>query len=149
MMPEGVRAFIWLSLATVALTVAVQMPAHSQAGSTGGSIGDTEKSVSGVRKARPERNERVLKPAGDSSPKSEALPNSIRITDRYGLTYTITLQKTGERTYQGTWSHGYATTFTVTEFTAHALNMHREDKPTFGSVTGTYTGVQSGNIRNN
>jgi hypothetical protein len=146
MLLERVRFFIWLSLATATITLAGQMSARSQAGSAGGSVGETDKTVSGVRKAPPERNERaVQKPIGDNSPKSEALPNSIRIIERYGLTYTITLRKTAERTYQGTWSHGYATTFTVTEFTPRALNMQREDKPAFGAVTGTYTASRSGN----
>jgi hypothetical protein len=127
-------------VAAIFLMFVTSPPALSQAGSIGGVIGKTNKSVSGR-----EESSAPARRARTGPDRGQALPNTIMITEHYGLTYTITLHKAGKSTYQGTWSHGYVTTFTVTKFTADSLNMLREDKPAFGSVTGTYTGVRSGN----
>ncbi len=119
----------------------------AQAGSTGGIIGKTDKSISddGGRSsssstARPNRS------AKQTSNKEESLPKTIRINERaFGLNYSITLQNVGGKNYQGTWSHGYVTKFTVTAFTNDSMKMKRTDNPAFGSVTGSYTGSRTGN----
>ena len=135
-----VRGFFCPGMLALAMTLAGQMPARSQ-GSIGGTIGVTDKALSGSRSAPPQER----RPKADSPEKGGALPDTIMITDHAGLTYSIVLHKRGKNTYGGTWSHGYVTTFTVTKFTTDSLNMIREDKPAFGSVTGTYAAHRSGN----
>jgi hypothetical protein len=66
----------------------------------------------------------------------------------HGLNYTITLRNSGGSNYQGTWSHGYVTKFTVTSFTRTSMKMERTDNPAFGAVTGSYTGSRAGNRAN-
>jgi hypothetical protein len=120
----------------------------AQAGSTGGTLGKQDKSISGDeepaegQRPRPDKSER---PTGRESNTLTALPSVIRLNEHAIVNYSITLTKTGDNTYHGTWSHGYVSTFTVTSFTKDSLNMLRQDNPAIGSVTGTYTGQRSGN----
>ena len=77
--------------------------------------------------------------------RQRVFPRTIRLNEHAILEFSITLERTGGNSYKGTWSHGYATTFTVTSFTKNSLNMMRRDNPALGSVSGTYTGQRSGN----
>jgi hypothetical protein len=144
---DKIRCFGCIGLLALATTLAGQMPAQSQAGSTGGIVGQTNKSISGGEDARtPPQKESSRKSAARGPDGHEPLPSTIRIVEHATVAnYTITLKKTGGNTYVGTWNHGYATTFTVTSFTVSSLTMLREDKPAFGAVTGRYTGQRSGN----
>jgi hypothetical protein len=119
----------------------------AQAGSMGGSIGNTEKSLSGSR-GQPSSASHVSTnhPASRNSTDEGSFPKTIQMTDRaYGLSYSITLHNVGGNKYEGTWSHGYATQFTMTAFTKDSIKMSRNDKPAFGAVTGSYAGSRSGN----
>jgi hypothetical protein len=73
------------------------------------------------------------------------LPNTIQLAEHWhGLNYTITLRHAGGSNYEGTWSHGYTTQFSVS-FAGNSVRMQRTDKPAMGAVTGTYTGTRNGN----
>jgi hypothetical protein len=83
----------------------------AQAGSTGGTIGKTDKSISdggdqqsSTGRARPGR------PAARNSDQEASFPKTMQLNDRaYGLSYSITLRNVGGNHYEGTWSHGYVT----------------------------------------
>jgi hypothetical protein len=114
----------------------------AQAGSTGGSVGKRDKSISdGFAPATGGG-----RPANRSSGNEQAFPKTINISEHaLGRTYTIALHNTGGSNYQGTWSHGYVTKFIVTSFATTSLKMERTDNPAFGAVTGSYTGSRTGN----
>src|SRR5271168_2171947 len=107
----------------------------AQAGSTGGSIGKTDKSISGGedQPASPPRA-RSSRPAERDSRREESLPGTIQLNEHaLGMHWSITLRNAGGNNYNGTWSHGYVTRFTMTSFTKTSVKMERTDKPVFGS----------------
>lgn len=119
--------------------------ALAQAGSTGGTIGKQDKSISGGEEQRSSHPH-----AGDSQPasreKRESPPKIIQLNEHFlGQTWSVTLRNVGGNSYQGTWSHGYVTKFAVTALTNTSIKMQRTDNPTFGAVTGSYTGSRTGN----
>jgi hypothetical protein len=129
----------------------------AQAGSAGGSVtpptvgGNEGKSVSGGAPAAappPARYHRPPQRPAYRPPRQPAglsLPQTIRLNEHalFG-NFSVVLQRTSGDVYQGTWSHGYVTTFTVTKFTSDALEMDRTDNPTFGAASGHYTGHRMG-----
>jgi hypothetical protein len=121
----------------------------AQAGSTGGSVGKTDKSISDDGERTPTPDTRSSRPANRTSNRNfsneESLPKSIQLNEHYGLSWSITLRNVGGNIYRGTWSHGYVTKFTVTAFTKDSIKMERRDDPAFGAVTGSYTGSRTGN----
>jgi hypothetical protein len=120
----------------------------AQAGSTGGTIGKTDKSIifNGADQQSPGHHTRSGLPANRNSDKEDSLPRTIQLNDRAnGLSYSVTLQNVGGNNYAGTWSHGYVTRFTVIAFTHDSIKMKRNDSPAFGSVTGSYLGSRTGN----
>ncbi len=109
----------------------------AQAGSTGGSVGKPNKSVSGDAEPRPANRDAVIR---------SAYPKTIQLNEHaFGLSWSLTLRNIGGSAYEGTWSHGYATSFTITSFTSDSIKMHRVDKPALGAVAGSYAGVRTGN----
>jgi hypothetical protein len=154
MRPQGIPARE-LGMRSIAILACVLMlmplPAtvFAQPGSTGGTVGKSDKSILGGEEHTERHNPTTNKLKRSTSVDSismGALPSVIRLNEHAMIAnYSITLTKTGDKTYHGTWSHGYVSTFTVTSFTQGSLNMEREDHPTIGSVTGTYTGRRSGN----
>jgi hypothetical protein len=126
---------------------AEQSAVVAQAGSIGGSIGKTDKSISDSGERRPSAPEgRPARPATRDSKKDESFPQTIQLNDHaYGLSYSITLHNVSGNKYQGTWSHGYATKFAVTALTKDSITMERTDNPAFGSATGSYKGSRTGN----
>ena len=119
----------------------------AQAGSTGGSIGKKDKSISDGGEQRSSTPDvRFARPANRNSNKEESFPKAIQLNDHaHGLSYSVTLHNVSGNNYQGTWSHGYVTKFTVTALTKDSLKMERNDNPAFGSVSGSYTGSRTGN----
>ncbi|MGB9171133.1 MAG: hypothetical protein WCC35_06035, partial [Bradyrhizobium sp.] len=119
----------------------------AQAGSTGGSIGKTDKSISGGEdhpSAQP--HARSSRATDRDSGREESLPKTIQLNEHaLGMHWSITLHNVGGNNYQGTWSHGYVTSFTMTSFTKTAVKMQRTDKAAFGAVTGSYSGSRNGN----
>lgn len=118
----------------------------AQAGSTGGTIGKTDKSISGGESSSSVSPTRSNRPANRNSNREESFPKTIQISEHaFGRTYTITLRDVGGNNYEGTWNHGYVTKFVVTAFTKDFIKMQRTDNPAFGAVTGSYTGSRIGN----
>jgi hypothetical protein len=116
----------------------------AQAGSTGGSIGKQDKSISGGEEQPQIRDAGSRRPINRNT--EDSLPKAIQLNDHaLGLTYSITLRNVGGNIYRGTWSHGYVTSFTMAGFTKDSIKMQRHDDPAFGSVTGSYTGSRTGN----
>ena len=117
----------------------------AQAGSTGGSIGKTDKSISGGGGQQSSPRAGSRRSDDRDSSKMESFPKTIQLNDHaHGLSYSITLRNVGGNNYQGTWSHGYVTRFTITTFTKDSMKMERNDNPAFGSVSGSYTGSRNG-----
>jgi hypothetical protein len=119
----------------------------AQAGSTGGTIGKMDKSISGGedQPSSPPRA-RTSRPAERDSSREDSLPKTIQISERSaGGHWTIALHNVGGNNYHGTWSHGYVTSFTITSFTKTSVKMQRADKPAFGAVTSSYSGSRNGN----
>lgn len=119
----------------------------AQAGSTGGSIGKTDKSISGGdMQPSPSPRPRSTSSADRDSSREDALPRTIQLNEHaFGMHWSITLHNVGGNNYHGTWSHGYVTSFTMTSFTKTSVKMERADKPAFGAVTGSYSGSRNGN----
>jgi hypothetical protein len=117
--------------------------ALAQAGSTGGTIGKTDKSASGG-----EEHQTTARKSATShnSGEAQALPRTIRLVENsFAGTFSITLRSSGGKNYEGTFSHGYVTTFTMVTFSKETVKMMRNDKPAWGAVTGTYVGHRDGN----
>jgi hypothetical protein len=129
------------------LAACQQESAFAQAGSTGGTIGKTDKSISGGGEQQSShRNAEFSQPANREKSKEEYPPKIIQLNEHwFGQTYSVTLRNIGGRNYQGTWSHGYVTKFAVTALTNTSIKMQRIDNPTFGAVSGSYTGSRTGN----
>jgi hypothetical protein len=121
--------------------------ASAQAGSTGGTIGKTDKSMSGGGEQQsPIPDVSAPRPTNRSSSKEESFPKTIQLNEHAnGQNFSITLRNVGSNNYRGTWSHGYVTRFTVTAFTRDSIKMQRHDDPAFGAVSGSYTGSRTGN----
>jgi hypothetical protein len=119
----------------------------AQSGSTGGTIGKMDKSISGGEdQPAPSPHARTSRPVDREAAREESLPKVIQISERaLGGHWTITLRNVGGNNYAGTWSHGYATSFTITSFTKTSVKMERTDKPAVGAVTSNYSGSRNGN----
>jgi hypothetical protein len=134
---------------SVFFTAMLSLPAVAQLqpGSTGGSIGKTDKSISGGEEQGPSHPRAGLtQPANGETRKEERLPKIIQLNEyAFGRTYSVTLRNVGGRSYQGTWNHGYVTKFAVTTFTETSIKMQRTDNPKFGAVSGSYAGSRTGN----
>jgi hypothetical protein len=115
----------------------------AEAGSIGGSIGRRDKTISGEEPSSPAPDAR---PGRSTQPsRQDALPSAIKLNEHWrGLNYSITLHRVGGSNYEGTWSHGYVTKFSVS-FAGNSVRMPRTDNPAFGAVTGTCTGTRTGN----
>jgi hypothetical protein len=111
----------------------------AQAGSTGGTIGKQDKSVSGGEEPRTTARK-------SATTHNSSLPQTIRLTESsLAGTFSITLQRSGAKIYEGTYSNGVVTTFAIVNFTTDTVTMTRSDKPAWGAVTGTYVGHRYGN----
>jgi len=114
----------------------------AEAGSTGGSVGKRDKSISGEEPSAPATESGRSAHPG----KEDALPKTIQLNEHWhGMNWTVSLRNIGGSNYQGTWSNGYATTFAVTGFARNSMKMERKDTPGLGAVTGSYTGTRTGN----
>jgi len=121
--------------------------ALAQAGSTGGTIGKQDKSISGGEEQRSSHpHAGNSQPANREKNKGESPPKIIQLKEHaFGLTYSVTLRNVGGSSYEGTWNHGYVTKFAVTALTNTSIKMQRHDDPAFGAVSGSYTGSRTGN----
>lgn len=132
-------------IATALILVSVPAPAQAQSGSTGGTIGKQDKSVSGG----PEQGEpqgRRGKPSGQPGER-QGLPQTIRLTESsIGGSYTIILRHNGGNTYEGTWNVGILSRMTIS-MTNTTLVVERRDvsNPTGPLFSSTYSGTRTGN----
>jgi hypothetical protein len=119
----------------------------AQAGSIGGSIGKTDKSISdGGEQRSSTPSPGTGRPASRNSNNEEVLPRTIQLNEHaFGVNYAVTLSNVGGNNYQGTWNHGFVTKFAVTAFTRESIRMQRHDNPALGAVSGSYTGSRTGN----
>ncbi len=148
--------------------MAAPVAAFAQAGSTSGTIGKQDKSISGsevrvpaharrahvwrkhyvvVREPRAPRARRHYATARVHHilDRKESLPSTIRLDEHSWVgNFFISLHKISGNVYEGTWNHGFATKFTITNWTRGAVRMARKDYPVQGAVTGTYTGQRTG-----
>lgn len=146
-------AAVTLTTASLCLPAnAEDYPGHqtlrvAQAGSMGGSIGKTDKSISGgEEQPTPSPRARSSRPVDHDSSRGESLPKAIQLNEHaLGMHWSITLHNVGGNNYNGTWSHGYVTSFTMTSFTKTSVTMQRTDKPAVGAVTSNYSGSRNGN----
>ena len=113
----------------------------AEGGSTGGSVGRRDKTLSGEAPSSPAPGAaRATRPN-----QTDSLPNTIQLAEHWhGLNYTIALHRAGGNNYEGTWSHGYVTKFSVS-FAGNSVRMQRTDAPAVGACNGTYTGSRAGN----
>jgi len=142
------RASIGIGLLALShLAFANVSSALAQAGSTGGTIGKQDKSISGGEEQRSSHpHAGFSQPANREKSKEDYPPKIIQLNEHaFGQTYSVTLRNIGGRSYQGTWSHGYVTKSAVIALTNTSIKMQRIDNPTFGAVSGSYTGSRTGN----
>ena len=115
----------------------------AEGGSTGGSVGKRDKTLSGEEQSSPAPDAgaaRSTRPKGN-----EGLPNVIQLNEHWhGMSWSVALHRAGGGNYEGTWSHGYVTKFSVS-FAGNFVRMQRTDQPAVGACTGTYTGTRTGN----
>ncbi len=118
--------------------------AQLQPGSAGGTIGKTDKSISGGEE-QGGPSQRPPRSASQSPNGGQTLPQLIRL-NAMG-TYSITLRHVGGNVYQGTWN-GYPITSRMTvSMTPTSMTLQRQDTSNaIGPLySGTYSGTRSGN----
>ncbi len=115
----------------------------AEGGSTGGSVGKRDKTLSGEEQSSPAPDAASARSARPN--RAESLPNVIQLNEHWhGMSWSVALHRAGGSNYEGTWNHGYVTKFSVS-FAGNSVRMRRTDKPALGACTGTYTGSRSGN----
>jgi hypothetical protein len=122
--------------------------AFAQAGSTGGTLGKTDKSASGgEEQAAPLRH--APRHVSEGSTTKQGLPPVFQLTE-HGLvgTYSVTLRHVGGSTYQGTWgtSGELSTQMTVTMTPTTMVVQRRDTKNSTGGplYVSTYSGTRAG-----
>jgi hypothetical protein len=109
------KAIAPLGIAALAVLVvtATSNSLFAQAGSTGGTIGKQEKSVSGGEETpAPRGNTHSTKPA----PLSFSLPPTIQLNEHNATwgEFSAIMKRTGSNTYEAVWKHGLISRMTVT-----------------------------------
>lgn len=126
------------------------VPAAAQ-GSTGGTLGKTDQSLSGGGPAEsPDKGKNAKRTApdkqGNDRSVADSLPRTLQLIDRGSLgEYQIQLRRTGTNTFEGTWNHGVTTRMTVTSFTKDQVALQRTDIAGLALVSGHYSGKRVGN----
>jgi hypothetical protein len=122
-----------------AVLVAAQGTAFAQAGSTGGTIGKTDKSESGG-----EEKTEIKRPAQREELSS---PSVIRFSE-HGLfgEYTATLRRVGGNEYAATWNVA-VTPRMIVRMTKDAMTVQRSDTSNLSGILAsvTYSGTRTGN----
>jgi hypothetical protein len=130
----------WSSLAAL---IASDQAALAQAGSTGGTIGKTGKSVSGEDASSHARGPARKLSNGEASSQSHGSPQVIRLNEHNTTwgDFSCTLRNVGGNTYEGTWNVPLVSRMTVT-LTSGSLTIRRQDA---GGLSGLYEGKRSSN----
>jgi hypothetical protein len=124
-----------------------QERAFAQAGSTGGTIGNQDKSISGGGEERREPQGSRAKPSGHHSGERQGLPQTIRLSESsIAGSYSITLRHTGGNAYEGTWNVGIVSRMTISMTNATmVIERHDVSNPTGPLYSPTYSGARAGN----
>lgn len=135
--------FVLFSLLSVAF---VPQTATAQ-GSTGGTLGKTDQSLSGGGQIEtPDKGKSVKSAPSSDKRAADGLPQTINIIDRSSFgEYRAQLTRTGASTFEGTWNHGITFRMTVTAFTRDQVVMQRTDIAGGVLVSGQYSGKRVGN----
>jgi hypothetical protein len=122
--------------------------ALAQAGSTGGTIGKQDKSISGGGEERREPQGSRAKPSGHRSGERQGLPQTIRLSESsIAGNYSITLRHTGSNAYEGRWNVGIVSRMTISMTNATmVIERHDVSNPSGPLYSATYTGVRAGNF---
>jgi hypothetical protein len=118
--------------------------AQLQPGSTGGTIGKTDKSISGSeQKSEPSGGARHPEHSKTQSPdERQTLPQRIRLIQG---SYSATLRHLGGNAYQATWNDQGVSRMTVT-MTTVSMTIQRQDVSGTGPLWSvTYSGTRTGN----
>ncbi len=138
------KAWIIASALGIALSAAGASGAIAQAGSTGGTIGKQDKSISGGEQER--RAPRETAPAHRPREASPSLPGTISLKEssQYGQ-YSATLRRTSGNAYKATWAHGLVSQMTVgIGQNSMTIDRHDVSGATLGNLCrGHYTGTRS------
>jgi hypothetical protein len=121
--------------------------ALAQAGSTGGTIGKQDKSISGGGEERREPQGSRAKPSGRLSGERQGLPQTIRFSQSaFNGSYSITLRHTGGNAYEGTWNVGIVSRMTISMTNATmVIERHDVSNPNGPLYSETYSGARAGN----
>jgi hypothetical protein len=132
----------------IALSTAGATGAFAQAGSTGGTIGQTNKSVSGgedqTEIRRPTRPS--TPPASQGAKDWQTLPGTIQFNEHGALgSYSATLRRVGGSEYEATWNVAVTSRMTV-RMTKDSMTFQRRDTSNaWGLASGAYVGTRTGN----
>ena len=142
------RASIGFALLALSLFAFANVtPALAQAGSTGGTIGKQDKSISGGGEERREPQGSRAKPSGHLSGERQGLPQTIRFSQSaFNGSYSITLRHTGGNAYEGTWNVGIVSRMTISMTNATmVIERHDVSNPNGPLYSETYSGTRAGN----
>jgi hypothetical protein len=126
----------------IALSAAGASGAFAQAGSTGGTVGKQDKSVSGG-----EEQTEIRRPNHSSAPAaSQVLPGTIQFSEHGAVGhYSATLRHVGGNEYEATWNIAVTSRMTV-RMTKDSMTVQRRDTSNpYGLASGTYFGTRTGN----
>jgi hypothetical protein len=126
-------------LAALAVT-ATSNASFAQAGSTGGTIGKQDKSLSGGEATRAPRG---ITRSNKPPPASSSLPQTIHLNEHHGTLgdWSATLKRTGTNTYEALWNTGIISRMMVT-IGQESMTIERHDlSGTVNLCTGHYTGT--------
>lgn len=122
--------------------------AFAQAGSTGGTIGQTNKSIS--REGQTEirhPTQRSAPPASQSAKDRQTLPGNIQFNE-HGVNgnYSATLRHLGGSEYEAAWNVAVTSRMTV-RMTKDSMTVQRRDTSHFSGIlySGIYSGIRTGN----
>ena len=142
-------AYVLASLVLIFSTQVV--PAFAQPGSTGGTLGKTDQSLSGGGPTElPDKGKSLKRsaPGKESNDKAavDGLPRTVNIIERSSFgEFRAQLTRTGASTFEGTWNHGVTSRMTVTAFTKDQIVMQRTDTAGLVMLSGHYSGRRAGN----
>jgi hypothetical protein len=139
------RASVGIALlAVLHLVSSNASSALAQAGSTGGTIGKQDKSISGdEQQSEPSGARRPGRSTTQRPDERQALPQRIRFIQG---SYSATLRHLGGNAYQGTWEGGELVSRMTVTMTAASITIRRKDISGSGLLWSvTYTGTRTGN----
>src|ERR1700689_4435242 len=140
------RASIGITLLALShLVFANASSALAQAGSTGGTIGKQDKSISGGEVAdRPRAALHPMRRAARAPAESSSLPPTIHLHEHnptYG-DYSATLKRTNSNTYEAVWTPGGGTSRMMVTIGQESIAIERSDTSGVFPCHGHYMGAR-------